>query len=163
MNSEATNEHLWLQQLIGDWRSEGHMAAQPGNEAAAQPVTWESRESVRAIGELWIQAEGHSTMPDGSPAITQMTLGYDPQKQRFVGTWLGSMMSYLWIYEGELDAAGRILTLNTTGPGMSRPGEMAAYQDVIELKSAEHRVLTSHRQDDQGNWHQFMIADYYRV
>jgi len=40
-----------------------------------------------------------------------MTLGYDPQKKRYLGTWIGSMMSHLWVYEVELDASGSVLTL----------------------------------------------------
>ena len=44
-------------------------------------------------------------MPGGGTATTMMTLGDDPQKKRFVGTWVGSMMTYLSVYDGELDAA----------------------------------------------------------
>ena len=51
-----------------------------------------------------------------------MTLGYDPQKKRFVGTWIGSMMTYLWVYDGELDASGKVLTLNAEGPNMQVAG-----------------------------------------
>ena len=36
-----------------------------------------------------------------------MTLGYDPQKKRFVGTLIGSMMTHLWVYDGALDAGRR--------------------------------------------------------
>ena len=42
---------------------------------------------------------------------TLMTLGYDPRKKRFVGTFVGSMMTNLWIYDGELDKDERVLTL----------------------------------------------------
>ena len=42
-------------------------------------------------------------MPDGGPATMIMTLGYDPAKKRFVGTFIGSMMTNLWVYEGELE------------------------------------------------------------
>ena len=59
-------------------------------------------------------------MPDGTPATTQITLGYDPAKKRFVGTWLGSMMTHLWIYDGELSADERTLTLSSEGPQHDR-------------------------------------------
>jgi uncharacterized protein DUF1579 len=45
-----------------------------------------------------------------------MTLGYDPEKKQYVGTWVGSMMSYLWVYDGSLDAEEKVLTLNAEGP-----------------------------------------------
>ena len=45
-----------------------------------------------------------------------MTLGFDPQKGGYVGTWIGSMTSFLWIYRGTLDRVEKILTLDTEGP-----------------------------------------------
>jgi hypothetical protein len=72
-------------------------------------------------------------------------------------------MTYLWIYDGEMDANERVLTLNAEGPAMSGEGKMAKYRDVIEFKSDEHRVLTSHILGDDGLWHQFMTAHYRRT
>jgi len=92
-----------------------------------------------------------------------MTLGYDPQKKRYVGTFIGSMMTHLWVYDGALDAAERVLTLDAEGPSMAAEGKMAKYQDVIELKSDDHRMLTSHVLGDDGTWHQFMTANYRRT
>jgi hypothetical protein len=99
-------------------------------------------------------------MPDGSPATTILTLGYDPDKRRFAGTWIGSMMTYLWVYDGELDSAGRVLTLNCEGPGME--GGTAKYRDVHEIVDDGHRVMTSHLQQADGSWVQFMTAHYRR-
>jgi hypothetical protein len=36
------------------------------------------------------------------------------------------------------------------------------YQDVIELKSDDHRTLTSHMQGEDGTWQPFMTAHYRR-
>jgi len=82
-------------------------------------------------------------MPGGIAATTLMTLGYDPAKGRFVGTWIGSMMTHLWVYDGELDPAGRVLTLNSEGPSMTGDGSFAKYQDIVEFMSDDHRVLTA--------------------
>ena len=92
-----------------------------------------------------------------------LTRGYDPQKRYFVGTWIGSMMSHLWIYEGSLDASEKVLTLNAEGPNFSAEGKMGKFKDVIELKSDDHRMLTSHMLGDDGTWHQFMTANYHRT
>jgi Protein of unknown function (DUF1579) len=91
-----------------------------------------------------------------------ITLGYDPQKQRYVGTWVGSMMTYLWLYDGELDVAKNMLTLNSDGPSMTGDEKMASYRDVIEFKNDNHRVMTSHVLGDDGQWHQFMTVNYRR-
>src|SRR5690606_862870 len=96
--------------------------------------------------------------------VMQLTLGYDPQKKRFVGTWIGSMMNYLWVYEGDLDASGKVLTLNATGPVMMGPatGTMAKYQDVITIVGPDERTLTGRQQQPDGTWLQFMQATYKR-
>jgi hypothetical protein len=92
-----------------------------------------------------------------------MTLGYDPVKKRYVGTFIGSMMTHMWVYDGQLDAAGKVLTLDTEGPSFTAEGKMARYKDVIELKDDNHRTLSSSFLGDDGQWHHFMTANYRRV
>src|SRR5215468_3888124 len=101
-------------------------------------------DSVRSLGGLWVLCEGRGEMPGGGTATTIMTLGYDPAKKRYVGTFIGSMMFNLWIYEGEMDPAGNKLTLDAEGPSFAGDGKTAKYKDAIEFKSDDHRVLTSH-------------------
>ncbi|NCJ07897.1 DUF1579 domain-containing protein [Synechococcales cyanobacterium C] len=150
-------EHQWLQQLVGEWIYE--VEANMGSDQPIEKST--GTEQVKSLGGFWVVAEGQGEMC-GSLATTIMTLGYDPHKQHYVGTWIGSMMSHLWIYAGELDPTGQVLTLNSEGPAMSGDGKMAQYKDVIEFKSPDHRVLTSHCLGDDGQWHQFMTANYHR-
>jgi hypothetical protein len=108
MKTEPRKEHQWLQKLVGEWmiETEASMGSDEPPESA-----W-GIERVRSLGGVWILAEGEGEMPGGGHATTLMTLGYDPQKQRYVGTWTGSTMTPLWGYDGELDAAERVLTLN---------------------------------------------------
>ena len=162
MKTEPTKQHQWLQKLVGDWNYEHECASGPDKP----PEKLTGSETVRSLGGMWVLCEGKGTMPDGAPAFTLMTLGYDPQRERFVGTWIGSMMTHMWVYEGELNAAATVLTLNTEGPAFSAEGKplgtMAKYKDVIEFKSDNHRVLTSHTLGEDGKWQQFMTADYRR-
>jgi hypothetical protein len=156
--AEPQEEHRWLHKLLGEWDMEAESAMAPGEP----PMKTTGTESVRSLGGLWIVAEGEGEMPGGGTGTSVMTLGYDPQKNRYVGTWVGSMMTHLWLYEGSLDAGKRVLTLNSEGPGMSGDGTLAKYKDVIELKSDDHRVLTSHVQGEDGSWQSFMTAHYRR-
>jgi hypothetical protein len=91
-----------------------------------------------------------------------MTLGYDPEKGRFVGTWVGSMMPVLWVYDGGLDEAGKVLTLEADGPSMAGDGKTAKYRDVIEIVDDDHRLFRAQVLGDDGRWHQFMTARYWR-
>lgn len=154
---ELRKEHEWLQILVGEWTMDDSAALSSGQPGC----TW--TESVRSLHGVWILGEGRGEMPGGGAATTMLTLGYDPQKERFVGTWLGSMMTHLWIYEGTLDEAGKVLTLNSEGPDMTTPGKMSKYRDVIELKSNDHRVLTSQMLGEDGEWREFMTAHYRRT
>lgn len=159
MQATPQKEHQWLQQLVGEWTTEAQMAGE-SDEAC------KGTESVRSLGGLWILAEGRGEMPGGGGATMIMTLGYDPGKKRYVGTWVGSMMTHMWLYDGELDASGTVLTLNSEGPDMSPgavPGRLAKYKDVIEIKGADYRMLTSHWLGADGKWQQFMTAHYRRA
>ena len=159
MKAEPREEHRWLQQLVGDWTFVGEASAGPGQS----PEAFTGAERVRSLGYLWVLAEGEGETPGGGTDTSLMTLGYDPQKQRFVGTWIGSMMTHLWVYDGALDADRRVLTLEAEGPRMTGDGQMATYRDVIELKRDDHRVLTSHVLREDGTWQQFMTAHYRRT
>lgn len=159
MKTEPEKEHHWLQKLIGDWTYEGEATMEPGKPAEK----FKGTESVQSLGGLWIQANGKGEMPDGDTAMMVMTLGFNPQTKRYVGTWIGSMMTHLWLYDGELDAAEKVLTLNSEGPAMSTPGAMTKYRDVIEIVSDDRRTLSSHMLGDDGEWRPFMRADYRRT
>jgi hypothetical protein len=154
---EPQKEHQWLNRLVGEWTFEAQ--ADMGPDQA--PITSTGTETVRSIGGLWTVAESEGEMPDGRVGTNIMTLGFDPQAKRFVGTFIGSMMSHLWLYSGSLDASGRILTLDTEGPNLDLAA-MATYQDMIEIVSDDHRILSSRIRREDGTWHQFMTAHYRR-
>jgi hypothetical protein len=132
-------------------------------EPGKPPEKFTGSENVRSLGGLWVLCEGRGEMPGEGMATMLMTLGYDPEKKQCVGTWVGSMMSYLWVYDGSLDAEEKVLTLNAEGPSCAGDGKSAKYKDVIEVKSDGHRVLTSHMLGDDGEWHEFMRANYRKV
>lgn len=161
MEVTPQKEHEWLHKLIGDWTSEMDAPAEPGKPADK----CRGSERVRSLGGLWVLAEGQGEMPGGGQATMLMTLGYDPARRRFVGTWVGSMMTHLWIYEGTLDNNRRLLTLESEGPvcdATGASGKLAKYRDVIEIVSDDERRLTSHMLGEDGQWRQFMTACYRR-
>jgi hypothetical protein len=73
LTAESQKEHHWLQKLVGEWTFE----AETVMKAHEPPMKSNGTESVRALGDLWIVAEGQGEMPGGGPATTLMTLGYD--------------------------------------------------------------------------------------
>lgn len=158
MMTEPLEQHLWLKKLVGEWTYEHECAPGPGEA----PVKLTGRESVRMMGDLWALAEMTGTMPDGGTMTALMTLGYDPAKKAFIGSWIGSPMAHMFVYEGHLSADGLTLPLNTTGPSFTDMAVMASYQDIIAFTKGG-RTLTSQWQNPDGSWTQFMQAHYTRV
>jgi hypothetical protein len=157
MNAQPQAEHRWLDRLVGDWAFEAECIMGPGQP----PTRHQGVEVVRSLGGLWTIGEGENETPDGGTARTVMTLGYDPMAGRFVGTFIASVMSYLWTYNGALDESGKILALNAEGPSFTGEG-MGKYRDSIEFVDDDHRVLRSHALGGDGQWHLFMTARYRR-
>jgi len=156
--AEPQKEHMWLQKLAGEWDFEAEMTMGPDQP----PMTCTGTGSVRTIGGLWTLIEGEGEMPGGGAATSLFTLGYDPQKQRFVGSFLASMMTHLWLYDGTLDADGKTLTLDTEGPSFAQDGTMSKYQDLITIVSDDHWMLTSRAPNPDGTWTEFMNGHYRR-
>jgi hypothetical protein len=70
------------------------------------------------------------------------------------------MMTYLWVYSGTLE--GNKLTLEVEGPAFDGPGT-ALFRDIIEFKTDDHRLLSSHVRTADGKWQQFQTTEYRRV
>jgi hypothetical protein len=155
---EPQQEHQWLQRLVGEWVVEGECSMGPDEP----PMKSTGREVVRSLGGLWTIGEGSGDSPGGGNCDSIMTLGFDPQTKRFVGTFIASMMTHLWPYNGTLDASGKVLTLDSEGPSIAGDGTMAKYQDIIEFLSDDHRTLSSQYLGPDGQWIPFMKAHYRR-
>ncbi len=163
MQTEPLKQHQWLNQLIGAWTLESECIMGPDQS----PSKWKGNEVIRSLGGMWTIAEGNSEMQDGSLGQSITTLGFDPQKSCFLGTFIASMMTHLWLYKGSLDADEKILTLDTEGPNFSAGADsgcvaITPYQDIIEFISPDHRILTSRIKMEDGTWNQFMTAHYHR-
>jgi hypothetical protein len=154
-------EHLWLKQILGQWKVKFECVMGPDQPA----VEFEGIESVQSIGEIWYIAKGSNQTPcdDDLQANSMMTLGYDPQKECYVGCFVCSMMNWMWQYDqGQLDDTGKILTLKATGPLCTGEG-LAEFEDAVEIVDADHRILRSRMKMPDGQWQQIMQGHYQRI
>lgn len=158
MKAEPQKEHEWLKRFVGDWVYEVEASMKPGEP----PQKFRGTETVRSVGGIWIVAEGQGEMPGGGTAETMLTIGFDPHKNRFVGSWIGSMMTYLWTYEGNVDEAKNVLTLNCEGPAFDGTDGTARYKDVHSFISENERTLTGNILGEDGDWHKMMTCTYRR-
>ena len=142
-----TKEHEWLHQLAGQWEADLEVSAGPGKP----PLKLKSTENTRRIGGFWILSESEVT-PPGMPFARALTLGYDPQKKKYVGTWVDSTSTHIGKSEGSMDAAGMTLTLEGEMPSPFDPSKSVRVREVIELKSRDLKVITTSLQGEDGNW-----------
>ena len=152
----ATDDHRWLQRMVGSWTFVAEARMGPGSA----PTRSEGWETVRALGDVWIVAEGEGESPDGGRATNIITLGFDPMKGRYVGSFVSSFMAQQWIYEGVRE--GDRLVLDTEGPAFTGEG-LSRYQDIVEFISDDERLLRSRAPAGDGHWQEFMTARYTRV
>ena len=81
-------QHQWLDRFLGEWTSECEWQMRPDQPPSKNQGT----EVARSLAGLWMISEGESKMVDGESGQTIMTLGFDPRRDRFVGTFVCSMM-----------------------------------------------------------------------
>lgn len=148
---EPGPEHRWLERMVGEWTCESECSMGPDQP----PMTTRGTEVVRSLGGLWMVNEMEMPGPDGAPMHSVMTLGFDPAKGRFVGSFIASCMTHMWPYNGTLDASGKVLTLDSEGPAFSGEG-MSKYQDIVELLDDDTRELRSQVRNADGTWTAFM-------
>lgn len=157
--AKSQKEHEFLNRIVGDWimtASSGHEAYDPNDPE--QVFT----EKVRSIGGLWIIGEGTGKMPDGTSMTAVITVGFDPAKGNFVGTWVGSMMTNLWVYKGWLEEDGKTLTLEAEGPAFDGSGDTATYHDVLVLHDDNHRSFSGSVKQPDGTFKTFMTSEFRR-
>lgn len=147
-------EHQWLKKFVGEWTTTSKASIGPNQPPMECSGTIESR----MIGEFWIVSEMQSN-PEGDPMRGLQTIGYDPAKKKYVGTWVDSMTNHMWLYEGNLDESGNKLTLEAEGPNFMADGKLTKFRDAYEFKTPDDIIVTSSVLGEDGQWFTFMSGE----
>jgi Protein of unknown function (DUF1579) len=146
-------EHKWLQQFVGEWVMESSGTMGPG-----QPeIKSKGKMKSRSMGGMWVLNEITMTIP-GADINGVQILGYDPAKKKYIGSWVDSMNSHMWTYEGTVDEAGKKISLEADGPNFMAPGKTTKFRDEYEFKSTDQVVATSSMLGEDGKWIVFMTG-----
>lgn len=158
--SDGANQPAeFLERLSGEWTVVSKAVPGPGME----PVRLESRAEARLLGGKWLVEESRGTAAMGGDFTSIFTLGYDPARERFVGTFISSMQRHLWSYTGSLETSGDVLVLETEGPILGNPQKTTRYREYIENKDADRKVIRSMILGPDGEWFEFSHAEYQRT
>lgn len=157
MFSQPQGEHQWLDFLVGDWTFESECNMGPDQPASKS----QGKLTAKSLGGLWVICESE-TPDEGNVWRSQLVIGYDPEQNTYIGTFIASMMTHLWIYSsGQIDETGNLLTLEARGPRMDGSG-MEDYRDHIEKVDDNHWILWSQMRVGE-DWAKFMEAHYHRA
>jgi hypothetical protein len=144
-------EHQWLEQLVGTW-SFVHTCRMPDGSQSIESGTT----VCRSLSGMWLIGESSG---GASSAVGQwtnlLTVGYDTERKQYVGTFISSMFSNIWLYHGSIDETGKRLELYSEGPKFDGTG-IGKYRDTIDIVDADCWRFLSSLQSDGGEWVQFM-------
>jgi hypothetical protein len=147
----------FLELMVGEWVIEHEVFPGPDQES----VRFAGRESARLLGGRWLVAEG--TREVGGRTMTSiLTVGFDASRGHYVATYVDEMQGRMWVYEGRLDEAGRVLTLETEGPFMGDPAHLVPFRHVIEVTEDGQLVSSSSIHVPDGDWFEFGRSVYSR-
>ena len=93
---QATKEHKLIVKGAGDY--EGTLTwSMPG---MPEPMVSPCTEKVIAIGDFWTISHFEMEFM-GAPFSGSSSMGYDPERKKFIGTWIDSMSPRVTHMEGE--------------------------------------------------------------
>lgn len=139
--NSTSPELAWLEQITGNWTYEAELLVAPDQP----PVKGRGTESGPLDGNQVVFKGRQEGM------TTEFTVRFDPATKIFSARFTASTMPTPWTYEGTLDKAGKILTLNSKGPSPTNPKEQADYKTFIEVKDQDHKTVHSSVEMD-GKW-----------
>lgn len=155
---QPTKEHQLLEKFVGTWKTQSEGSMGPDQP----PMKCKGTMKSRSLGGFWVINEMTGDMM-GTPMNGIQTIGYDTDKQKYVGTWVDSMMNHMWQYEGTVDDAGTTLTLEAEGPNFMAENTTTQFRDTYEFKSPDHIRTTSSMLGEDGKWVVFMTGDSRRT
>lgn len=130
-------QHETLRQFEGTWDAVCRFTGEPGKPMAESKGV---ETASMGLGGFWLMYEFKGEM-NGQPFTGRGTLGYDQQKQKYVGTWIDSLKSGLFLSEGTADEQGKVFTMIAQGY-CDAQGKAITMKQVLELKDRDNRKLS---------------------
>lgn len=132
---KPTKEHALLKKNEGTWDATIKDLSDPSKPKVTKGV----EVNKMTCGGLWLLSEFTGKM--GDETFTGVgTMGYDPDKKKFVGTWVDSMQTYVGLTEGTLSDDGKTMTSWMEGKDPS--GNPMKLKMVTKYKSDNEHTFT---------------------
>lgn len=138
----TTEQHKHLLAGVGEW--EGTLTSY--YDPTAKPTPVPARETVTAVGEFWVLSQFHCDLP-GMPYHGSGHYGYDPEKKKFIGTWVDSTSSYFSLMEGEVDSKTKALVMRWKAP--NETGKVVPHWSE-SVENGDARTMTFYSGEGAG-------------
>ena len=120
---QPTKHHAILKKDAGTWDAEIKMWTAPGTE----PMVSKGTDVGEMFGEFWVMSKFSGSVM-GMEFEGRSTLGYDPEKKKYVGTWCDTMTPTMSFMEGTYDESTKTMTMKMTG-GNGMGKNVTVYKD----------------------------------
>jgi len=155
---QATAEHKGLTYEIGTWDAETKMWMAPGT----QPMVGKAVETNKMLGSMWMVSEFKGEAM-GMAFTGHGQFGYDPQKKKYVGTWIDTFSPHLSVMEGTMDEKTKTLTMMSQGfdPMLGKEVTSKMVSTMIDHDHKKFQIFMP-VEGKEGEWWKKMEIEYTR-
>lgn len=151
-----TKEHEALAHEVGVWDGESSMWMSPESE----PVKSKGIETNKLMGKFWLLSEFVGDMM-GEKFEGRGVTGYDPIKKQYVGTWIDTMVPFVFTLSGTYDDATHTLTMTMEGTD-AMTGKPSQWKTVTVYTGEDTKTFELHVPGEDGKLWKMMEIKYTR-
>lgn len=148
--------HQLLAGMAGSWTTSTRCWMEPGKPPLASAGSCEQK---MILGGRFLRQEYRGDMM-GTPFTGIGVTGYDNHKQIYVSTWMDSMNTSIFVFEGTADAQGRVITQECRGEDPVL-GPMN-WRSVTTIVDENTHIFEMYGTDKSGMEEQMMEITYKR-
>lgn len=143
-------EHAKLKEMVGEWDCVMTMGDQKSKATA----------TYRSICDgMWVESDFHGAIGEAKFQGRGLD-GYDLKRKKYVGVWVDSFETAPMHFEGNYDAAGKLLIM--TGESRGPDGKPQKFKNTTETKDKDHFTFKMYMVTPEGEDQLAFTIDYTR-
>ena len=135
MMPQPLDAHRMILEGVGEWK----VACTYYMDPSQPPMECEATDSIEAIGPFWAVSRFECPLPGGQMLLGKATLGYDVQKQKYIGMWIDSFTPAMFEYEGDYDPETK--TLEMFGEGFFPAMQTVCSYRSVRIDNGDGSIL----------------------
>ena len=132
---QPTREHELLKEHVGSWK----VACSYFLDPSRPPMKVSATEEIEMLGRFWTRTHFRAEMA-GFVLEGSASVGFDPQRGKWISTWIDTASPGLLVFEGDLDESAGTLEMTGSGPSPI-DGETTSYRTVETVLGPDERTL----------------------